>query len=254
MPAIIEIKNLSVRYASSPALNDVSLTIDRGDFVGLAGPNGAGKSTLVKTLLGLVPFSAGAITLFGKPLNTFQEWNKIGYLPQKSANQNYLFPASVEEVVTLGRLSLKKSLKIITQKDRQAVAEILEKLEIARLKDKLFSELSGGEQQRVILARSLVSAPEILILDEPSTALDPQSRENFFSLLQKLNTENKTTILLITHDIGYIGKYAEKLLYLDKNLIYYGSFSDFCLSKKMSDQFGEFDQHLICHQHDHANG
>jgi zinc transport system ATP-binding protein len=94
-----------------------------------------------------------------------------------------------------------------------------------------------------------VSNPELLILDEPSTALDPPSRESFFELLKKLNMSKGITIILITHDISQIGQYANKLLYLDKKVVFYGSFADFCRSEEMSRYFGQFSQHLICHQH-----
>jgi zinc transport system ATP-binding protein len=114
----------------------------------------------------------------------------------------------------------------------------------------LIGDLSGGQQQRVLVARAIVNEPELLILDEPTTALDPETREKFFHTLQELNQNKKVTIILITHDIGSIGKYASKLLYLDKRIIFYGSFEDFCSSADMESYFGEFAQHLICHRHD----
>jgi len=123
-------------------------------------------------------------------------------------------------------------------------------LEISDLAGRPVGKLSGGQQQRVFLARSIVAGPELLILDEPSTALDPQTRNNFFDLLKKLNSESKVTIILITHDVGQVGRYASRLLYLDKTVIFYGKFSDFCESGDMSKYFGDYSQHLICHQHD----
>jgi zinc transport system ATP-binding protein len=114
----------------------------------------------------------------------------------------------------------------------------------------LIGDLSGGQQQRVLAARALVNEPELLILDEPTTAFDPETRENFFRTLQELNHNKKVTVILVTHDIGSIGKFASKLLYLDKRIIFYGSFEDFCSSADMGSYFGEFAQHLICHRHD----
>jgi zinc transport system ATP-binding protein len=110
-------------------------------------------------------------------------------------------------------------------------------------------ELSGGQQQRVFLARALVSDPELLILDEPSTALDPKTREHFFELAGRLNKDKGVTLIIITHDTAHIGQYAGKLLYLDKQIVFYGGFGDFCQSKEMEKFFGPFSQHLICHQH-----
>lgn len=247
--AIIEIKNISVSYNSHEALKDVSFNVEAGDFIGFVGPNGAGKTTLIKAIFGLVPLKEGSIELFGTNAKKFLNWEKIGYLPQQSASINPLFPATVREVVLLGMLSQKKWPRRITRHDRIKVDEITELLKIEHLKKRMFSELSGGQQQRVLLARSLVSKPELLIFDEPSTALDPDSRESFFELIKDLNKKNKIAVILITHDTGYVGRFAEKLLYLDKSLIFFGKFSDFCKSEKMSRYFGEHHQHIICHQH-----
>ena len=249
MNLIIETKNLSVSYGQTEALTNVSFTVEKGDFVGLAGPNGAGKTTLIKTILGLLPISKGKIELFGKTKEKFNDWGKIGYLPQKLSTINALFPATVDEVVTLGLLSQKKFPRRITANDQKRTSETLRELGIFDLKKRMLSELSGGQQQKVLLARALVSNPEILIFDEPSTALDPESRESFFQLIQKLNKKNGTAVILITHDTGYIGQYANKLLYIDKSLVYFGKFSDFCQDEKMNAYFGKYEQHIICHQH-----
>lgn len=246
---IVDFNNVSVEYEGSEAIKNISIKIDKGDFVGFAGPNGAGKTTLVKSALGLIPIKNGTIKLFGQESGNFSQWKKVGYLPQKLNSINPLFPASVEEVVSLGLLSSKGFPKIISSSDKNKISQIMSDLDILKLKNKMFSSLSGGQQQRVVLARALVSNPELLIFDEPSNALDPESRESFFSYIQKLNREKGVTIILITHDTGYIGKYANKLLYIDKELVYFGSFSEFCKSEKMSVRFGELDQHLICHQH-----
>jgi len=249
MNLIIETKNLSDSYGQTEALTNVSFTVEKGDFVGLAGPNGAGKTTLIKTILGLLPTSKGEIKLFGKTKEKFNDWGKIGYLPQKLSTINTLFPATVDEVVTLGLLSQKKIPRIINANDQKRASETLRELGIFDLKKRMLSELSGGQQQKVLLARALVSNPEILIFDEPSTALDPESRESFFQLIQKLNKKNGTAVILITHDTGYIGQYANKLLYIDKSLVYFGKFSDFCQDEKMNAYFGKYEQHIICHQH-----
>lgn len=250
MKTIIKTNHLTVRYGQSDVIQNVSISIESGDFIGLVGPNGAGKSTFMKALLGLLPIAQGSITLFGQKQQAFSHWEKIGYLPQKFSHQNPLFPASVEEVILLGLLAGKKIPKIITSSDSERLQEVLYILGIRHLRRKMYSELSGGQQQRVMLARSLISRPELLIFDEPSTALDPEARESFFQLIQKLNKEKGIAIILITHDTGYVGKYANKLLYLDKEVVYFGNFSNFCGSKKMSSYFGTYDQHIICHQHD----
>jgi zinc transport system ATP-binding protein len=162
---------------------------------------------------------------------------------------NALFPATVNEIVTLGLLSQKKIPKRITKYDKIKVNKILKELEISDLQEKMLSELSGGQQQKVLLARALVSNPEILIFDEPSTALDPNARESFFNLVQKLNKENGIAIILITHDTGYIGSYANKLMYLDHELKYFGEIEGFCRTDKENHSFERNSKHIIWHQH-----
>ncbi|MEI7579913.1 MAG: metal ABC transporter ATP-binding protein [bacterium] len=245
----IELRNVSIKYADSEVVSKVSCKIMKGSFVGLVGPNGAGKSTIIKAILGLVPVASGKILLFDQPHDKLGNKRLLGYLPQKISGTNPLFPATVAEIVLLGLVASKSFPKLITKNDRLKVAALLNELKIKHLQSRIFSELSGGQQQKVILARTLIADPEILIFDEPSTALDPNSREAFFQIIRKLNQEKGKTIILTTHDTGYIGEVADQLMYLDRKLIYYGSFQEFCRSAEMGKRFGEYDQHLICHQH-----
>lgn len=245
----LSVEKLSFSYGSTNVLNDVSFKIERGDFVALVGPNGAGKTTLIKIILGLESVYGGQIKIFGTNIRGFDRWNLIGYLPQRVNTFNPLFPAIVEEVVGLGLLSQKKYPRRFNREDKIKIADTLNFLGIGDLKNRPVSELSGGQQQRVFLARALVSDPKLLIMDEPSTALDPETRQSFFTLIEKLNKEKSSTIIMITHDTTQVGQYANKMLYLDKGVIFYGRFADFCHSEEMEKYFGRFAQHLICHQH-----
>ena len=246
---IISVKDLAVKYGNREVFSGVSFDIEKGDYVGIAGQNGSGKTTLIKALLGLVKPEKGEIYINGVASKKFNDWRKIGYLPQSLALSNPLFPASVKEVVALGLLSEKVFPKRIGLDDEKKIIAALELLGILDIKDKLIGELSGGQQQRVFLAHALVSDPEILIMDEPTTALDPEIRGIFFSILTKLNKEKGVTILLISHDISHIGNFAQKLLYIDKKAVFFGPFKDFCDSSEMENYFGENLQHSICHQH-----
>lgn len=246
---VLSVENLSFSYSLTDVLDKVSFKVERGDFVALVGPNGAGKTTLIKVILGLENKYLGQIKIFGTDADDFNSWNLIGYLPQRVNTFNPLFPATVKEVVGLGLLSQKKFPKKFNHKDKDKIVSILDFLGIVDLKNRPVSELSGGQQQRVFLARALVSDPEFLIMDEPSTALDPETRRSFFKLIEKLNKEKGSTIVMITHDTTQVGQFANKMLYLDKRVIYYGNFADFCHSKDMEKYFGRFAQHLICHQH-----
>jgi len=250
MTTIIESENISVHYGQTEALKGISFIIETGDFIGLAGPNGAGKTTLVKAILGLLPISKGKIKLFGKDREDFTEWGRIGYLPQKNSTINTLFPATVDEVVMLGLLSQKKWPRRMNKNDLIRTDEVLQELGIYNLKKRMLSELSGGQQQKVFLARAIISNPEVLIFDEPSTALDPESRNDFFKMINKLNKEKGVAIILITHDTGYIGNYANKLLYIDRKLVHFGEISEFCPSDRNKSCFERSDHHIIWHQHD----
>lgn len=249
METIIEAKNISVSYNQNRVLSDISFKINKGDFIGLAGPNGAGKTTLIKSILNLLPISSGTIEILGKDVKVFEDWGSIGYLPQKSSTINNLFPATVEEIVFLGLLSKKNIPRRKNKEDKIKVKKILEELGIEDLKNRMLLELSGGQQQKVLLARALVSSPEILIFDEPSTALDPSGREAFFNLVKKLNKEKGIAIILITHDTGYIGSYANKLMYLDNELKYFGDITGFCSTEEEKHTFERSDHHIIWHQH-----
>jgi len=247
---MLAVERLSFRYNSVEVLNDISFLVDAGDYVGLVGPNGSGKTTIIKIILGLMEPQKGSVSLFGTNPTAFKDRHKIGYLPQKPTNFNPHFPATVEEVVSLGLFSKKGFPGRVVKNDERLINEAMALTDIFNIKDAMIGDLSGGQQQRVLAARALVNQPELLILDEPTTALDPETREKFFQTLQELNRNKKVTIILVTHDIGSIGKYASKLLYLDKRIIFYGSFEDFCSSGDMGSYFGEFAQHLICHRHD----
>ena len=244
---LLEIKDLGVQYHGVEALRKISLSIDRGDYVGLAGPNGSGKTTMVKALLGLVPF-AGTIKYQSKSLREFVASEHIGYLPQKMSFLDQRFPATAKEVVVSGVYCCKKFPKFLNRSDYEAADQAMELLGIEDLADRLIGRLSGGQQQRVLLARALVHNPRFLILDEPTEALDPQSREALYSTVERLNKENGVTILLVSHDVASIGKYSSKLIYLDRELVFYGTFDEFCTSPKMTEYFGP-GQHLICHRH-----
>lgn len=247
---VVETDGLFCRYGAVEVISDLSFTLVKGDYVSLVGPNGSGKSTLVRAVLGLVHPVAGSISLFGTPLAGFRDWHRIGYLPQRNNSLNPYFPASVREIVGSGLTARSSQRDWTAARRAMAVDRALDLLDIRALQNELIGELSGGQQQRALLARAIVGEPDLLILDEPSAALDPETRERFFALLDSQQRQKGIAIILVTHDIGSVGRYATKLLYLDKRLIFFGSFDDFCASDDMGTYFGPFSQHLICHRHD----
>ena len=247
--SILNIEGITCRYSGMDVLADISFAVHPGDYIGIVGPNGSGKSTLIKAILGLVKPAGGGISLFGTRQGEFREWQRIGYLPQRLRLFNPNFPGTVDEIVRLGLLAGKNAPRRIMKGDQEQIDEALELMGISAIRRRLIGDLSGGQQQRVLLARAMVGGPELLILDEPTTALDPETREHFYFMAEQLNRERKTTVILVTHDTWSIGKYANRFIYLDKEIVFDGSFDDFCHSEKMTAYFGEYAQHLICHRH-----
>lgn len=244
---MLDINELSVTRSNMTVLCEVSFQVEIGDYVAIVGPNGSGKTTLMKAILGLLPYN-GSIYFHGKPLATFLAQQPLGYLPQKMSFLDQRFPATAKEIVLSGVYARKPFPKRLSRQDSDAADEIMNNLEISELQDRPIGRLSGGQQQRVLLARALVQQPKILILDEPTVALDPQSREIFYTIIQKLNREQHVTVLLVSHDVSSVGEFASKLLYLDRRVVFYGTFDSFCQSTAMSHYFG-VSQHLICHKH-----
>lgn len=220
---VLTVNNLSVKYGRHEVLKDINFEVQIGDYICIIGPNGAGKSTLVKAILGLIEPSQGEIKL-ENPI--------IGYLPQKTYSTDKAFPATVKEIVSLGLLGTKKHPKLININDKEKIDIILKKLHISDLKNRKIGSLSGGEQQRVLLARAIVNNPSILILDEPTSALDPEFKKEFNDIIHQLNKKDNVTILLITHDNSSIKQHSNKIMYVNREIIYYGLRENFLMNNE----------------------
>ncbi len=220
MNKVLTVKNLSVKYGRYEVLKNINFEVLLGDYISIIGPNGAGKSSLVKAILGLIKPCQGEIML---------ENPVIGYLPQKTYTNDKAFPATVKEIISLGLLGTKKHPKIVNASDKEKIDITLKKLKITELKNRKIGSLSGGEQQRVLLARAIVNNPSILILDEPTSALDPEFKKEFNDIIHKLNTIDKVTILLITHDNSSIKQHSNKIMYVNREIIYYGLRENFSM-------------------------
>jgi zinc transport system ATP-binding protein len=250
MPMILlQAEHLHIAYGSTDILRDISFQVQTGDYLGIVGPNGSGKSTLIRAILGLVPVTSGTVRLLGQPLALFSDWQKIGYLPQRLSFANPHFPATVEEIVRLGFIDKNGPKRRIDASEAAQLEEILARMGIIDLRHQLIGQLSGGQQQRVLLARALVGRPALLLLDEPTTALDPETREDFYDIVRELNRELGTAIVLITHDTWNIGQHAKRFVYLDKKVVFDGTFAEFCASAEMTSFFGEHSNKTIYHHH-----
>ena len=203
---LFEVKNLSLGYEKENIINNISFSVNDGDFIIVVGKNGAGKSTLIKGILGLIKPKSGEI-VFDDSLNK----KLIGYMPQETKVEQS-FPASVFEIVLSGRINKMGFRPFYNKEDKAKANEALKILNIYDIKDKSFCDLSGGQRQKTLLARSLCATDKLLILDEPSNNLDNTSREEFYLLLMKLNKELGITIIMISHDADIDKMLGNKLL------------------------------------------
>ncbi len=248
---IIEVADISFSYGNDEILHNISLDVPRGDYLGIIGPNGAGKTTLLKIILGLLKPTLGTVLLFGKDVHEFKERSKIGYVPQKATNFDERFPATVSEVVLMGRYARRGLFNHITKEDKRLAKLALEHVGMWSYKDRLIGELSGGQQQRVFIARALATQPEIIFLDEPTVGVDQKAREEFYELLKKLNREMHLTLVLISHDVELVTKEASHIACIDRELVCHGLPEEFLGDSRLSDFFRNGVK-IMTHKHHHS--
>lgn len=213
MEKIIEIKDLTAGYDGIPAISDISLTVDKLDFMGIIGPNGGGKSTLVKVILGLVAPMQGSVGFFRDGAPT--EHLRIGYLPQHNSIDRR-FPITVEDVVLSGIASGGPLLGSARRAMRERVDEVLALTEMSAFKRRAIGMLSGGQMQRVLLGRAIINRPELLVLDEPNSYIDKRFEERLYSLLRELN--KTTTILMVSHEVTSLVDMVNRTICVDRTL------------------------------------
>lgn len=214
----LNLAGVSFRYGNDEVLAGVNLTVGPGEYVGVVGPNGGGKSTLLKLMLGLIQPSAGTIKLFGAPTPKFRDWHRVGYVPQRVTEQALQFPATVEEVVLMGRLANRGLLHALTDHDHDHAHAALETVGLLPLADRLIGQLSGGELQRVLIARALAGEPELLILDEPTVGLQASVQAEFYKLLQKLSSGGRRTVILVSHDLSVVERDVTRIVEVNKTV------------------------------------
>ena len=218
MKLALEITNLNVYFGEDCALEDISLNVEEKEFLGIIGPNGGGKTTLLKAILGLVQPRSGTIRIFGETGDAARR--NIGYVPQFSRFDRR-FPISVEEVVLMGRMTGRNPWLVrYDSRDRRMVDELLGRLDIADLKTKQIGQLSGGQLQRVLIARALAVEPRILVLDEPTASVDSGSKTRIYEILKELNQD--ITILIVTHDLSAVSSNIDRIACLNQQLFYHG--------------------------------
>lgn len=246
---VISVKNVSFAYQSGiPILNDINFDVYARDFIGLIGPNGGGKSTLLKLIVGILPLQKGTIQLFGETLQEFRRWSYIGYVSQSVAHFDRRFPATVAEVVAMGRTPGKSFFSKLTNEDKAMVDQSLEDVDMLKYKNTPIHQLSGGQQQRVFIARALAGNPCLLALDEPTIGIDVHAQEQFYTLLQKLRKEKGITVILVSHDIDVVVNQVNSVACLNQTLIYHGVPEGLKNQEYFERLYGK-DIRLILHNH-----
>ena len=245
---IISVDNLSFSYGKNKVLDDVSFYIEEGDFVGIIGPNGSAKSTLVKLMLGLLKPDKGSIKLFHKQISEFKDFEKIGYISQNVRDFNQMFPATVEEIVAANLHSNYGLFRRLKKEDYIKIEKALKIVEMEGFKKRKIGNLSGGEKQRVFIARALADKPKVLFMDEPLVGVDLDSQTKFYSLMDKLNKEYKMTLIMISHDIGVISKKVNRILCLSNGKVYCHSSNSRKWGNRLRGIYGE-NMDILFHEH-----
>jgi zinc transport system ATP-binding protein len=251
IPAI-EMAGVSFSFGEETVLQGVSLTVNTGDFVGIIGPNGGGKTTLLRLALGVLKPSKGTVRLLGDA----PEKSRIraGYIPQETSSNKW-FPISVIDVTLMGLLSRRSMFRPYTGDDRDKAAAILKELNLSHLENRSIGELSGGQRQKVLLARALVSEPQILFLDEPTASIDTMGQDEIYEYMRKINASG-TTVVLVTHNVGAVSSYIRSVACVNRRLFYHpdGMLDDETIAATFGcpvDIIAHGLPHRVYHAHEH---
>jgi len=213
---VITVRGGCVTFDGDCVVDEVDLQIARGEFVAVLGENGAGKTTLMRAILGLVPLSSGSIELFGTPLPSFREWQRIGYVPQRLTSSGAV-PVSVREVVESARFGPSRRWTRRTQEDRRAIDSALEHVGLSDRASDRFDALSGGQQRRTLIARALATGADLMVLDEPTAGIDAESQQTLAGTLKSVRAQG-TTVLLVTHELGFAAELTTRVLVLGRHV------------------------------------
>jgi zinc transport system ATP-binding protein len=214
----VDIRDLWFFFNGVPALEEINLEIETGKFVGILGPNGAGKSTLLKVILGLITPGRGEVRVFGElPQKLRHRGEVLGYLPQRPLGNPH-FPVSVLDVVLMGRYGRMGLLRRPGPRDKKIARQNLERVGIPHLAERAIGEISGGEQQRVFIARALGVEPRLLVLDEPTVSLDACAQDDVYEMVNRVKEELHLTVLMVSHDIGGVARHVDDIVCINRRI------------------------------------
>ena len=253
---IIEVTNLRYTVNGATVLEDITFQVNSGEYLGIIGPNGGGKTTLLKLMLGLIKPNHGTIKIMGHNIHTLKNRSLIGYVPQRAAQVEFSFPATVTEVVQSGRTARLGVLKNLAAADHQAIDKAMEIADVSKIKSKLIQNLSGGERQRVFIARALAGEPKVIFLDEPTSGVDVSSQDKFYKFLASLNKDLGLTVVFVSHDLDAVANEVSSVLCLNKRLVCHGPPRDYIKEEFLKKLYGS-DIKLILHgsgAHSHGHG
>lgn len=222
MSVAVELEGVAFAYRPGQrVLENVDLRLGEGEFVAVAGPNGGGKTTLVRLVLGLERPTAGQALLFGEPAYRFSRRRTLGYLAQRSELGSDA-PATVREVVSAGRLASGGLIGPLRRRDREIVAEAIDRVGLGAVAEAPVRTLSGGMQQRVFIAKALAGEPSLLVLDEPTTGVDAESQESLAALLDALHSDLGVTVLYVSHEFGAVERFVQRLVLIRRTIVFDG--------------------------------
>ncbi|MBI5664284.1 MAG: metal ABC transporter ATP-binding protein [Nitrospirae bacterium] len=247
----LQVENLCVKADNRHLIENITFSIEEGRIVAIIGPNGAGKTTLIKAILGLIPYETGTVSLFGRPFKNNHSVIKVGYVPQKLEFDRTI-PLTVSELLgfTVPPVYMVPFMK--RKGAREHIDGLLKIVGAQSLAQRSIGSLSGGELQRVMIAKAIVNDPKILFLDEPASGVDIEGQERFHDLVKRLNKEKGLTVIIISHDLNVVYRYADDVLCMNRKLICTGRPEETLTDEVIKSMYGEMMGAYIhsCHEHD----
>ena len=246
----LSVENLCVKLNNHHLIENITFSVEEGSIVAIIGPNGAGKTTLVRDILGLIPHTSGSVTLLGQPFKHPDVHIKVGYVPQR-LEFDRSFPLTVSELLSFTIPPVYSFPFHRKRKEKEYILELLEVVGARELADRSIGRLSGGELQRIMIAKAIVNEPKILFLDEPASGVDMEGQERFYDLIKRLNREKGLTVILISHDLNIVYRFADNVLCLNRKLVCSGRPSETLTDEVIKSVYGEMMGAYIhsCHEH-----
>ena len=247
----LSVENLCVKADNRHLIENITFSVEEGRIAAIIGPNGAGKTTLIKAIIGLVPYQTGSVSLFGRPFRHKNSHIKVGYVPQK-LEFDRTFPLTVSELLGFSVPPIYSFPFHRKGKEKRYIDRLLQTVGARDLRDRNIGSLSGGELQRVMIARAIINEPGILFLDEAASGVDIEGQERFYDLVRRLNKEKGLTVILISHDLNVVYRFADDVLCLNRRLVCTGSPENTLTNEVIKTVYGEMMGAYIhsCHEHD----